>query len=79
MNETINFNAGDIIFTIISLGIAVLFIMLIYKIYKSFKHNEKRANERLELEKETTVRLQKRVDELDERVVVIEKMLREVE
>ena len=79
MNETIIFNVGDIIFTIISLGIMVLLIMLIYKIYKSFKRNEKRASERLELEKETTVRLQKRVDELDERVVVIEKMLREVE
>lgn len=79
MNESMYFNAGDIIATIFMLAVTAIIIFLIFKVLKTFKRNEKRANERLELEKETTVRLQKRIDELDERVVVIEKMLREVE
>ncbi|WP_033542265.1 hypothetical protein [Planococcus sp. CAU13] len=79
MNEAIYFNVGDIIATIIMLGTFAVFILIFIRTMKTFKRNEKRANERLELEKETTVHLQKRIDELDERVVVIEKMLREVE
>lgn len=79
MNEAISFNAGDIIATIFMLAVTAIIIFLIFKVLKTFKRNERRASERLELEKETTVRLQKRIDELDERVVVIEKMLREVE
>ena len=76
MNDAIYLNIGDIIFTIIAFVVPAIIIFLVYK---AFKRNEKRATERLELEKETTVRLQKRVDELNDRVVVIEKMLREVE
>lgn len=79
MIETNYFNIGDIIATVFMLGFAALFFLLLYKVYKTFKRNEQRANERLELEKENTVTLQKRIDSLNDRVVVIEKMLREVE
>lgn len=76
MNEAFYFNVGDTVFTIFGLIIPAL---IIYFIYKTFKRNEKRAAERLELEKETTVILQKRIEDLNDRVVVIEKMLKEVE
>ena len=79
MNDAIYFNIGDIIATIFILGMVPILILIFFRSLKTFKRNEKRANERLELEKETTVILQKRIDDLNDRVVVIEKMLREVE
>ncbi|HSJ38137.1 MAG TPA: hypothetical protein VK945_07965 [Planococcus sp. (in: firmicutes)] len=76
MNDALYINYGDIVATILLLGVPAI---LIFFIYRTFKLDKKRANERLELEKETTVILQKRIDELNDRVVVIEKMLREVD
>ena len=76
VNDAIYLNIGDIVATIIMLGIPAVIIFLVYK---AFKRNEKRATERLGLEKETTVILQKRIDDLNDRVIVIEKMLREVD
>lgn len=43
------------------------------------KRMEKRSEEKLLVEKQSTITLQKRVDELNERLVIIEKMLKEVE
>lgn len=70
---------GDIFLTIIMWCMIAIPFLILFRLFQAYKRSENRAAERLELEKETTVRLQKRVDELDERVVVIEKMLREVE
>ncbi|QBP43175.1 hypothetical protein [Paenisporosarcina antarctica] len=46
---------------------------------KVLKRYELRANEKLMLERENTTLLQKRVDDLNERLVGIEKLLKEVE
>ena len=46
---------------------------------KVLKRYELRANEKLMLERENTTLLQKRVEDLNERLVGIEKMLKEVE
>lgn len=54
-------------------------LLIIWVVYKAFKRSEKRAQEKLEIEKQHTITLQKRVDELNERLIVIEKMLKEVE
>lgn len=57
----------------------VLIVIMISLTIKTFKGYEKRANEKLMLERESTLTLQKRVDEQNERLVIIEKMLKEVE
>lgn len=79
MNDAIYLNYGDIIFTIFIVGTVIMLILIFFRVLKTFKRNEKRVNERLELEKETTVILQKRIDNLNDRVVVIEKILEKVE
>lgn len=56
-----------------------LIVLIIYFILKTIKGYEKRANEKLMLERENTITLQKRVDELNERLVSVEEMLKEVE
>ncbi|GED72995.1 hypothetical protein BRE01_66970 [Brevibacillus reuszeri] len=56
-----------------------LVVLVIYFILKTIKGFEKRANEKLMLERENTLTLQKRVDELNERLVSVEKILKEVE
>jgi len=80
VTETTSFNIGDIISTIFILGFSIIIpAIIIFIIYKVIKRSEKRANERLSLERENTVLLKKQIDDLNERVIVIEKMLREVE
>ena len=60
--------------------IPIIFLcFVVYFVFKSIKGYEKRANEKLILERENTITLQKRVDDLNERVVTIEKLLKEVE
>jgi len=56
-----------------------LFVLVIYFILKTIKGYEKRANEKLMLERENTLTLQKKVDELNERLVSVEKLLKEVD
>lgn len=56
-----------------------LFALVIYFILKTIKGYEKRANEKLMLERENTLTLQKKVDELNERLVSVEKLLKEVD
>ncbi|MBG9692715.1 hypothetical protein [Lysinibacillus sphaericus] len=56
--------------------IALLAWLILSKIAKRFeKHNE----ERLALEKENSILINKKFDELNERLVIIEKMLKEVD
>ncbi|WP_232695692.1 hypothetical protein [Brevibacillus daliensis] len=65
---------------ILGLIVPIAFVVLvIYFILKTIKGYEKRANEKLMLERENTLTLQKRVDDLNKRLVNIEKMLKEVE
>ncbi|MCM3609877.1 hypothetical protein M4S82_01355 [Planococcus sp. MERTA32b] len=76
MNDALYINLGDIVATIFLLGVpAILFFVF----YRAFKLDKKKASERLELEKENAGMLQKRIDELNERLVVVEKKLKEVE
>lgn len=63
-----------VIITVIIIAIIAWFVLS--KILKRF---ENKANERLSLERENSVILNKRLDELNERLMVIEKMLKEVE
>lgn len=75
-----SFNVGDIVVTGIMLGttviVPIIFIALFYTLYKK---NGKRAEERLEIEKQQTFQLQKQVDELQTRVEKIELLLKEVD
>jgi flagellar biosynthesis/type III secretory pathway M-ring protein FliF/YscJ len=62
---------------LIPILVVVLIAWLILS--KVLKRYELRANEKLILERENTTLIQKRVDDLNERLVGIEKTLKEVE
>lgn len=80
VTETTSFNIGDIIATLFIVGFSIIIpAIIIFIIYKIIKQSEKRANERIVLDRENTVLVKKQLDDMNERVVVIEKMLREVE
>lgn len=65
--------------TFVLLILIIIVFAIIFSVYKAFKRSEKRADEKLNLEKEQTLVLQKRVNEMNKRLIVIEKMLKEVE
>ncbi|KGR91387.1 hypothetical protein CD30_06105 [Ureibacillus massiliensis 4400831 = CIP 108448 = CCUG 49529] len=69
------FNVGDIIATSITLGLVVVLIVLIIKIYSYFKLTKQNNVERLQLEKERTQILQNGMDEMKERLETIERKL----
>ena len=64
------------IIALLSLAIPVILIVLIYKAYKK---NTNRVEERLKIEKQQTFNLQKQVDELNARLGKVEKLLKEVD
>ncbi|GGG11515.1 hypothetical protein GCM10007425_02290 [Lysinibacillus alkalisoli] len=72
-------NIGDVVATIIMLGSMVIPIILVILFYRAYKKNAKRSEERLNIEKQQTFNLQKQVDELNDRVGKIEKLLKEVD
>ena len=74
-NVASSVNMGDIVATIFT----VIPIILVVLIYRAYKKNVKRAEERLDIEKQQTFNLQKQVDELNDRVRKIEKLLKEVD
>lgn len=78
-NGATSVNVGDIIVTIFSLGFIVIPIILVILFYRAYKKNTKRSEERLNIEKQQTFNLQKQVDELNDRVGKIEKLLKEVD
>ncbi|MGE7024345.1 ArsR/SmtB family transcription factor [Solibacillus cecembensis] len=78
-NGATGVNIGDIVSTIIILGFMVIPIILIVLFYKAYKKNGERAEERLSIEKQQTLNLQKQVDELNKRVGKIESLLKEVD
>ena len=61
-------NIGDIMATLIMLGFMALPIILVIFLYKSYKKNVNRAEERFSDEKQGILHLQKQIDELKERV-----------
>ncbi len=65
-----------IIIMLVSIAIPIILVVLFYKVYKK---NVMRAEEQLNLEKQQTFTLQKQVDELNERVIKIENLLKEVD
>lgn len=77
-NGATSVNVGDLVTTIVMLGFLAVVIILIVSIYKTYKKNVKRAEERLNVEKQQTFNLQKQVDELNDRLGKIEKLLKEV-
>lgn len=80
MTETTSFNIGDITATIVLLGFTIFIVaIVIFIIRKLIKQSDKSSVERLSIERENTLLLQKRIDDLNDRVMIIEKMLREVE
>ena len=76
-NGASNVNMGDIVATIFTLGFMVIPIIVVVLIYRAYKKNVQRAEERLNIEKQQTFNLQKQVDELNDRVGEIEKLLKE--
>ena len=78
-NGASNVNMGDIVATIFTLGFMVIPIIVVVLIYRAYKKNVQRAEERLNIEKQQTFNLQKQVDELNDRVRKIEKLLKEVD
>lgn len=67
----------DLILQLIPLIIlAIFFWIILSKIAKRF---EKQNEDRLALEKENSLLLNKRLDELNGRLVIIEKMIKEVD
>jgi cytochrome c-type biogenesis protein CcmH/NrfF len=65
---------------LLTLFAPIIFVLLVvFYIIRSVKRFEKRADEKLALDKENTRQLQTKVNILEERLSVIEKMLKEVE
>jgi hypothetical protein len=65
---------------LLTLFAPIIFVLLVvFYIIRSVKRFEKRADEKLALDKENTRQLQSKVNILEERLSVIEKMLKEVE
>ena len=71
-NVASSVNMGDIVATLFTLGFMVIPIILLVLIYRAYKKNVKRAEERLDIEKQQTFNLQKQVEELNDRVRKIE-------
>lgn len=70
-------NMGDVVATIFLLSFTVIIpAIIIFTLYKGSKQNKKRAAERLTQERENTMNLQKQLNELTDRVMVLEKIAR---
>ena len=57
----------------------IIVILIVIFAVKTVKRFEKRADEKLAIERENNSLLQSKVNDLNERIVTIEKMLKEVE
>lgn len=63
----------------LSILFLIIAIAIIYFVLRYLKRMEKRSEEKIQLDKKGTITLQNQVDELNKRLIVIEKMLKEVE
>lgn len=57
----------------------IVILLIVFFVVKTVKRFERRAEEKLTLERENNNLLHSKVNALDERLLVIEKMLKEVE
>lgn len=65
---------------LITFLIPIIFLLLVvFFVVNTVKRFERRADEKLAIEKENNTLLQTKVNDLNERLIVIEKMLKEVE
>lgn len=78
-NGASSVNVGDVVVTIVTLGFIAVIIIFLVLIYRAYKKNVRRAEEKLSVEKQQTFTLQKQVDDLNERVGKIENLLKEVD
>ncbi|RPJ94329.1 hypothetical protein [Rummeliibacillus sp. TYF005] len=78
-NGASSVNVGDVVVTIVTFGFIAFIIIFLVLIYRAYKKNVKRAEEKLSVEKQQTFNLQKQVDDLNERVGKIENLLKEVD
>lgn len=78
-NGASSVNVGDVVVTIVTFGFIAFIIIFLVSIYRAYKKNVKRAEEKLSVEKQQTFNLQKQVDDLNERVGKIENLLKEVD
>lgn len=65
--------------TLISLIPIIIMVAIIIFVINVVRRFEKRADEKLALERENTKLLQSKFNDLEERLISIEKMLKEVE
>ena len=70
---------SSLITIIMMLGSIVIPVAIVVFIYKAYKKNVKRQEEHLSIEKQQTFNLQKQVNELNERVMKLETLLKEVD
>ncbi|MEC2054249.1 hypothetical protein I6J18_00125 (plasmid) [Peribacillus psychrosaccharolyticus] len=70
---------GDIIFAIFTYLPLIIGIFIIIFIVLTVKKNGRRADERLKIERENMSVQQKKIDEMNQRLINIEKILKEVE
>lgn len=78
MNDAVYLNFGDIVATIILLGLMAAIVFLFFKVIQAIKRDAKKAKERLEKERENTILLQKHLDDLNERVKTLETKLKDL-
>ncbi|WP_372869117.1 hypothetical protein [Planomicrobium okeanokoites] len=78
MNDAVYLNFGDIVATIILLGLMAAIVFLFFKVIQAIKRDAKKAKERLEKERENTILLQKHLDDLNERVKILEMKLKDL-
>lgn len=78
MNDAVYLNFGDIVATIILLGLMAAIVFLFFKVIQAIKRDAKKAKERLEKERENTILLQKHLDDLNERVKILETKLKDL-
>lgn len=78
--------SGDIMFSLLPLFISliptILIIIIIVYVIKVIRRSERRAEERLQLDRENTTFQQlqtESINELNKRLIVIENLLKEVE
>jgi ABC-type bacteriocin/lantibiotic exporter with double-glycine peptidase domain len=76
MSTVVPLFINSLIFYLVPIIIVLLIVIFVVK---TIKRLEKRADEKLALEKENTKLLQSKVVDLEERLSVIEKMLKEVD
>jgi len=78
MNDAVYLNFGDIVATIILLGLMAAIVFLFFKVIQAIQRDAKKAKERLEKERENTILLQKHLDDLNERVKILEMKLKDL-